>query len=66
MHQCCYFVRGLVSKIHLTDTVHLSAKGAEVGALRLRIAHQNFHPTFSEVLLLKVLMPYNQAMRDYA
>jgi len=48
------------------DMVHLSAKGAGVGALRLQIAHQDFHATFSEVLPLKVLMQYIQAMRDCA
>jgi hypothetical protein len=53
-------------QIHLADMVHLSAKTAEAGALRLQIAHQNFHPTFSHIFPVKVLMNYNQAMRDYA
>ena len=66
MHQCCSLVCGTVSNIHLTDMVHLSAEAAEVGALRLQIAHQNLHLTFSYILILQVLMHYHQARRDYA
>ena len=50
-----------VTKIPLIVIVHL---GAEVRALRLQMAHQNFHSSFYDVLPLKVLMHCIQAMRD--
>jgi len=61
-HQCCFFMCGTVSQIHLA---HMgSPRRAEKRALRLQKVHQL--SSFLDSLPLKVLTHYNQATRDYA
>jgi hypothetical protein len=61
MHQCCLFVRGTVSKIHLTSMVHFTHGGRGGRRASLRIAHQNFPPSYLGRIAIKSLMHYIQA-----
>jgi len=65
MHHCCVLVCGMVSKIHLTDMVQLTRK--ERGGRRATLADSasELSSNIFGRLALKVLMHYNQAMRDY-